>query len=102
MGLFFRKSIGAGPFRVNLSKSGVGVSAGIRGARVGVGTRGPYVSAAKDGIYYRKHLGGPARSAETSGDQQGTMFEVALLVGLVIGAVVMLVAGLVAWKVFMR
>ncbi len=102
MGIFFRKSIGAGPFRVNLSKSGVGVSAGIRGARVGLGTRGPYVSAAKDGIYYRKHLGASGRSAVTSTDQQGTMFEVALLVGLVIGAVVMLVAGLVAWEVFVQ
>jgi hypothetical protein len=102
MGLFFRKSIGAGPFRLNLSKSGVGVSAGVHGARIGLGTRGPYVSAAKGGVYYRKHLGAAAHTVETPADQQSTMFEVALIVGLVIGAVVVLVTGGVAWAVFMR
>ncbi|NQX02365.1 DUF4236 domain-containing protein [bacterium] len=35
MGLFYRKSASFGPFRVNLSKSGVGYSAGGRGFRVG-------------------------------------------------------------------
>lgn len=34
MGLRFRKSIGAGPFRVNFSKSGVGYSVGTKGYRV--------------------------------------------------------------------
>jgi hypothetical protein len=63
MGLFFRKSFKLGPARMNLSKSGLGVSAGIRGARVGIGPRGPYVTASKDGIYYRKHLGGSTHPA---------------------------------------
>lgn len=40
MGLFYRKSIGIGPFRVNLSKSGVGYSVGGRGFRSGVSSRG--------------------------------------------------------------
>jgi hypothetical protein len=40
MGFRFRKSIKLGPFRLNLSKNGVGVSAGVKGARVGVGPRG--------------------------------------------------------------
>ena len=35
MGFFFRKSIGRGPFRVNLSKRGVGFSLGVRGFRIG-------------------------------------------------------------------
>ena len=34
MGLRVRKSVKVGPVRVNLSKSGVGVSAGVKGARV--------------------------------------------------------------------
>ena len=34
MGLRFRKSINFGPLRVNLSKSGVGYSVGVKGARV--------------------------------------------------------------------
>ncbi|MFZ9688992.1 MAG: DUF4236 domain-containing protein [Phycisphaerales bacterium] len=40
MGWRFRRSIGRGPFRINLSKSGLGWSFGRRGARVGVGASG--------------------------------------------------------------
>jgi hypothetical protein len=35
MGFFYRKSVNFGPFRVNLSKSGVGYSVGGSGFRVG-------------------------------------------------------------------
>jgi hypothetical protein len=38
VGLYIRKSVKAGPFRLNLSKSGIGVSAG-RFHRVRTGTR---------------------------------------------------------------
>lgn len=34
MGFRFRKSIGAGPFRINFSKSGIGYSFGGKGARI--------------------------------------------------------------------
>ena len=40
MGFTFRKSVGVGPFRVNLSKSGVGYSVGTRGIRTGVSATG--------------------------------------------------------------
>jgi hypothetical protein len=40
MGWTFRKSINLGPFRVNLSNSGVGYSVGGRGFRTGVSSRG--------------------------------------------------------------
>jgi hypothetical protein len=40
MGWYFRRSLGIGPFRVNLSKSGVGWSVGGRGFRVGRDARG--------------------------------------------------------------
>lgn len=45
MGLRFRKSFKIAPgIRLNLSKSGLGVSAGVRGARIGVNSRGTYTS----------------------------------------------------------
>lgn len=53
MGFYIRKSIRVGPLRFNLSKSGIGVSAGIKGFRVGTGPRGHYVHAGRGGIYYR-------------------------------------------------
>jgi len=45
MGFFYRKSINFGPFRVNLSKSGVGYSVGGKGFRVGTSARGRRYSA---------------------------------------------------------
>src|SRR4051794_17727267 len=64
MGFYIRKSISAGPFRFNLSKSGVGLSVGVRGLRVGTGPRGHYVHAGLGGLYYRSSIGraGQARS----------------------------------------
>lgn len=56
MGLYIRKSISVGPLRFNFSKSGVGVSAGITGFRVGTGPRGNYVHMGRGGLYYRKTL----------------------------------------------
>ena len=56
MGFFYRKSINFGPFRVNLSKSGVGYSAGGRGFRVGRSSRGRKYSAFSipgSGVGYR-------------------------------------------------
>lgn len=56
MGFFFRKSVRVGPLRFNLSKSGVGVSTGIKGLRVGIGPRGNYIHAGAGGFYYRTTL----------------------------------------------
>ena len=53
---YIRDSIRVGPFRFNLSKSGVGVSAGVRGFRVGSGPRGNYVHMGAHGLYYRATL----------------------------------------------
>jgi DNA polymerase III epsilon subunit-like protein len=58
MGFYLRKTVKAGPFRFNLSKSGLGVSAGVPGFRVGTGPRGNYVTVGSNGIYYRATLGG--------------------------------------------
>lgn len=56
MAFYLRKSVNFGPLRLNLSKSGVGVSAGIRGFRVGTGPRGNYVHLGRNGLYYRKTI----------------------------------------------
>ena len=40
MGFIYRKSVSVGPFRVNVSKSGVGWSVGGKGFRTGVSGRG--------------------------------------------------------------
>jgi Protein of unknown function (DUF4236) len=56
MGFSFRKSLKFGPLRVNLSKSGVGVSAGVKGARVSVGPKGTYLNAGLKGVNYRQRL----------------------------------------------
>jgi hypothetical protein len=69
MGFYIRKAFRVGPLRLNLSRSGIGLSAGVRGARVGVGPRGSYLHAGREGLYYRKTLGRPrsryrARSGE--------------------------------------
>lgn len=53
MGFYIRKYIKVGPFRFNLSKSGVGVSAGVKGLRLGTGPRGNYVHLGRYGLYYR-------------------------------------------------
>jgi len=40
MGFYFRKSVRAGPFRINMSRSGIGYSVGGRGFRTGVSANG--------------------------------------------------------------
>jgi hypothetical protein len=58
MGWYYRKSKSVGPFRVNLSKSGVGFSVGGRGFRSGVNARGRRYTTASvpgTGLRYRKN-----------------------------------------------
>ena len=66
MSFYLRKSVSFGPLRFNLSKSGIGVSAGIKGLRFGSGPRGNYVHMGRGGLYYRSRYyspsGSPARS----------------------------------------
>ncbi len=61
MGFSVRKSVKAGPFRFTLSKSGLGVSAGVAGFRVGSGPRGNYVQMGAGGLNYRSSLAPPSR-----------------------------------------
>jgi hypothetical protein len=71
MGLYLRKSMKLGPMRVNLSKSGVGTSFGVKGFRVGVNASGKsYVHSGAGGIYYRSNLSGSGtnRAPSNTGD----------------------------------
>lgn len=56
MGFYLRKSINFGPMRLNFSKSGVGLSAGVKGFRFGTGPRGNYIHMGRGGLYYRATL----------------------------------------------
>ena len=79
MGLFIRKSFRVGPIRFNLSKSGIGVSAGVTGARIGVGPRGAYVAGGRGGLYFRESIGrsstGRRRSSSAGGGRSGASIE---------------------------
>ena len=66
MSFFLRKSLRFGLFRFNLSKSGIGVSAGVKGLRIGKGPRGTYINAGRGGVYYRKTLSGKAHRQPTA------------------------------------
>lgn len=45
-----------GPFRLNLSKSGIGMSFGVKGARISTGPRGAYINLGSNGFYYRQKI----------------------------------------------
>ena len=70
MGFRFRKSVSLGPMRLNLSKSGIGMSAGVPGARIGINRRGTYGSVGIPGtrIHSTSHLSNPKSrgSSDTS------------------------------------
>jgi hypothetical protein len=62
MGWYLRKSLSFGPVRLNLSKSGLGYSVGVKGARIGTGPRGNYIHMGRYGLYYRQSLSQGAHS----------------------------------------
>ena len=72
MGFYIRKAFRAGPIRFNLSKSGVGASFGVTGARIGLSSAGrAYVHGGRGGLYYRKSLGGGGRARAERTDARG-------------------------------
>ncbi len=83
MGIFFRKSVSLGPVRLNFSKSGVGVSAGVKGLRIGVDARGKtYAAGGRYGLYFKHTLsdGEPVnRSVEAGGHWIGVLVFIFLL-----------------------
>lgn len=66
MGFYVRKGLNFGPLRLNFSKSGIGLSAGVTGARIGVNSQGrAYVHGGRHGLYYRKNLGSIGSNSST-------------------------------------
>ena len=74
MGLSFAKSVRFGAVRFNFSGSGIGISYGIPGLRIGTGPRGAYISASAGGFRYRQSLSSTAKPmsrAPRAGARQG-------------------------------
>jgi hypothetical protein len=63
MVFYIRKSVSAGPFRFNFSGSGIGMSVGVKGLRIGTGPRGNYIHMGRGGLDYRATLGGGKRQS---------------------------------------
>lgn len=57
MGFSFRKSINLGFIKLNLTKSGVGISTGVKGFRISANKKGVNLHTGRKGFYYRKHFG---------------------------------------------
>jgi hypothetical protein len=77
MGWSYRKSASFGPFRINVSKSGIGYSIGGKGFRSGVNARGrrySSISVPGTGLRYTKSGGKGATGC--------ALFTAALLMGL--------------------
>lgn len=73
MGFYIRKSINlGGGVRLNLSKSGLGLSAGVKGLRFGVNGRGTYVHMGRGGLYYRQQLSWNKQRGSTGRRSQQT------------------------------
>lgn len=97
----FRRSLRiAGPLRLNLSKSGLGLSLGVPGLHIGSGPRGRYLRAGVPGtgVYYRKSLNKPrpvhTREPSPTAQASGWMRAVrALLSGDAAGCLAILDAG---------
>jgi len=92
MGWFLRKAFRFGPLRFNLSKSGVGISAGVKGARVGVDARGKgYVAGGRGGLYFRKRLASPgvATSPDELPESLRPQLPFAVSVVLVVGLAIL-------------
>lgn len=84
MGFSFRKSIKLGKgTRLNLSKSGIGLSTGTKGFRVSKGPRGSRVTAGipGSGIYYTKSFGtGKKRRSNSSSKESSTSLPFMIIV----------------------
>ena len=97
MAFYIRKSIRAGPIRLNVSKRGLGLSSGVKGLRVGSGSRGNYVHGGRYGLYYRQSLKGKkvGRVQRSSPNIEEILKAVLVIISIIIAAWVVL--SIVAW-----
>jgi len=85
MGFFFRKSISVGPVRLNFSRSGVGVSAGVRGLRSGINAKGKsYVAGGRYGVYFRQNLSDGGGDIPEHNVEAGAHWVAILVVGFLL------------------
>lgn len=70
MGFFFRRRANFGPFALNFSTKGIGISTGVTGARVSMGPNGTFVHLGRQGFYYRKKIGGFSEKSKNNNIQQ--------------------------------
>lgn len=70
MGWYLKKSFAFGPLRLNLSKSGLGASVGVKGLRVSSGPKGKQINAGREGLYYRASLNPLKRSVHDSAEPE--------------------------------
>lgn len=89
MAFYLRKSFRAGPVRLNLSKSGFGLSGGVKGARVGLGPAGSYVHAGRHGLYYRKYLASGQGRSQSEAGVQGCLAVLLVLAAVAVGTVLL-------------
>jgi hypothetical protein len=93
MGLRFQRRVNFGPFRLNFSRSGVGMSVGVPGFRVGVrpnGRKYSRVSLPGTGVGYQHEFPAsnrPSRSGAQSPPQGAGCALVILTVGAGVGTV---------------
>ena len=76
MGLRFRKSFNIGPLRINISKSGIGFSLGVKGFRVSRSAKGKNtatVSLPGTGLSYVQNL--DAKSIKKTVDDVKDLFD---------------------------
>lgn len=112
MGLNFRKSINLGKgFKLNIGKSSIGISGGVKGARVSMNSKGRKTatfSLPGTGLSYSINLNnlfkGKASKKKTSGDnendnEEGTTININLVLVLII-IVLLAVIGIAAFAWF--
>jgi hypothetical protein len=95
MGWSFRRSIKILPgLRLNLSKRGVGISAGVRGAHASTGPRGTWfnTSLPGSGLSYRERLDGKQQRRRSSG-RGGSWITVAFMLACLGFAMYLIING---------
>jgi hypothetical protein len=103
----FLRSIKLGPLRLNLSKSGIGTSIGVRGFRVGTDAKGRSYTAASipgTGIYSRTYSSQSKAAGASAPPVPGADSRPGSGVGLVIGmlSLAFLAGGLVVYMLMPR
>jgi hypothetical protein len=91
---YLRKRLNLSPVCLNLSKSGLGVSVGIPGLRIGKGPRGTYVHAGRQGLYDQRGLPGHVQHHGELTPQEMTPLGGLVILGIVLGLILAMALGI--------